>query len=54
MIINTDRSDKQGIHWCSNLDLHPKRSLAFKGLKSFFIQNDTKNNQQNTIWGSKF
>lgn len=35
MIINTDRSDKEGIHWCSNLDLHPKSSLGFKGVQNF-------------------
>lgn len=43
MIINTDRSDREGTHWWSILDLHPRKkiylfdSFGFEGLKSFII-----------------
>ena len=39
IIMNTDRSDKKGTHWCSFLDLHPKKeirlfdSFGFEGFK---------------------
>ena len=44
MIINTDRSEKQGTHWWSILDPHRKKniflfdSFCFKSRKSFIIQ----------------
>ena len=46
--MNTDRSDKNGTHWWSFLDLHPKKeiflfdSFGFTGLKKFIIDNDEK------------
>ena len=47
-IMNTDRSDKNGTHWWSFLDLHRKKevflfdSFGFKGFKEFIIQDDKK------------
>ena len=48
VIMNTDRSDRDGTHWWSFLDLHPKKdiflfdSFGFEGLKKFIIDNDKK------------
>ena len=48
LIVNTDRSDKQGMHWWSILDIDGKKdfllfdSLGIKGLKNFIDQNDEK------------
>ena len=48
IIMNTDRSDRDGTHWWSFLDLHPKKeiflfdSFGFTGLKKFIIDNDEK------------
>ena len=47
VIMNTDRSDKNGTHWWSFLDLHERKeiflfdSFDFKGFKKFVIDNDT-------------
>ena len=43
--MNTDSSDKNGMHWWSNLDIEPKTDLFFfmfgvDGLKSFIIQDN--------------
>ena len=46
IIMNTDRSDKNGTHWRSFLDLHERKeiflfdSFAFEGFKEFIIDND--------------
>ena len=46
MIMNTDRSDKNGTHWWSFLNLHEKKeiflfdSFGFEGFKEFIIDND--------------
>ena len=46
IIMNTDRSDKNGTHWWSFLDLHKKKeiflfdSFGFEGFKEFIIDND--------------
>ena len=46
--MNTDRNDKNGTHWWSSLDLHPKKeiflfdSFGFEGFKEFVLQNDQK------------
>ena len=48
IIMNTDRSDRNGTHWWSFLDLHQKKeiflfdSFGFEGLKKFIIDNDRK------------
>ena len=48
IIMNTDRSDSDGTHWWSFLDLHPKKdiflfdSFGFNGFKKFIIDNDEK------------
>ena len=48
IIMNTDRSDRDGTHWWSFLDLHQKKdiflfdSFGFEGLKKFIIDNDKK------------
>ena len=48
IIINTDRRDKNGTHWWSFLNLHPKKeiflfdSFGFEGFKEFILQNDQK------------
>ena len=48
LIMNTDRSVKQGMHWWSILDIDGKKdfllfdSLGIKGLKNFIVQNDEK------------
>ena len=34
IIMNTDRTNKNGTHWWSLLDLHPKKEI--------FLQNDKK------------
>ena len=47
-IMNTDRSDKNGIYQWSFLDLHPKEeislfnSFGFEGFKEFVLQNGQK------------
>ena len=47
LIMNTDRSDKNGRHWWSFLDLHKRKevflfdSFGFEGFKKFVIDNDT-------------
>ena len=44
--MNTDRSDRNGTHWWSFLDLHKRKeiflfdSFGFEGLKKFVIDND--------------
>ena len=46
IIMNTDQSDKKGIHWWSFLDLHTKKeiilfeSFGFEGFKEFVLNND--------------
>ena len=46
IVMNTDRNDKNGTHWWSSLDLHPKKeiflfdSFGFEGFKQFVLQND--------------
>ena len=46
VIMNTDRSDKNGTHWWSLLDLHERKeillfdSFGFEGFKKFVIDND--------------
>ena len=46
IIMNTDRSDKNGTHWWSFLDLHERKeiflfdSFGFEGFKEFVIDND--------------
>ena len=32
IIMNTDRSNKKGMHWRSFLDLHPKKEIFFRQL----------------------
>ena len=47
-IMNTDQSNKNGTHWWSFLDLHPRKeiflfdSFEFEGFKEFFIDGDRK------------
>ena len=46
IIMNTDRSDKNGTHWWSFIDLHERKeillfdSFGFEGFKKFVIDND--------------
>ena len=46
IIMNTNRSDRNGTHWCSFLDLHERKeiflfdSFGFEGFKKFVIDND--------------
>ena len=46
IMMNTDRSDKNGTHWWSFLDLHERKeiflfdSFGFEGFKEFIIDND--------------
>ena len=48
LIANTDRSDKQGTHWWSILDVDGKidfllfNSFRIKGLKNFIVKDDEK------------
>ena len=48
LIANTDRSDKQGTHWWSILDIDGKKvflllnSFGIKGSKNFILQDDEK------------
>ena len=48
IIMNTDRSDKNGTHWWSFLNLHPRKeiflfdSFGFEGFKEFILQNYQK------------
>ena len=48
IVMNTDRNDKNGTHWWSSLDLHPKKeiflfdSFGFEGFKEFVLQNNQK------------
>ena len=48
IIMNTDRSNKKGMHWWSFLDLHLKKevflfdSFGFDGFKEFLLQDDKK------------
>ena len=44
LIANTDRSDKQGTHWWSILDIdgYLFDPFAFKGLKNFIVKDDEK------------
>ena len=48
VVRNTDRSDREGTHWWSFLDLYPKKqifffdSIGFEGLKNFIVQDDKK------------
>ena len=48
LIANTDRSDKQGTHWWSILDINGKKyfllfdSFGIKGLKNFIVKDDEK------------
>ena len=48
LIPNTDRSDKEGTHWWSILDIDGKKdfflfdSYGIMGLKNFIVQNDEK------------
>ena len=47
-LMNTDCSDKKGMHWWSFHDLHPKKeiflfeSFGFDGFKEFLLQDDKK------------
>ena len=46
IIVNTDASDRSGVHWRSILDIEPRNdifffdSFGFDGLKGFIIQDD--------------
>ena len=46
LIMNTDRSNKNGTHWWSFFDLHERKeiflfdSFGFEGFKEFIIDND--------------
>ena len=46
IIMNTNRYDRNGTHWCSFLDLHERKeiflfdSFGFEGFKKFVIDND--------------
>ena len=46
IIVNTDPSNKPGVHWWSILDIEPRNDISFfdsfslNGLKHFIIQND--------------
>ena len=48
LIVNTDRSDKQGTHWWSILDINGKKyfllfdSFGIKGLKNFIVKDNEK------------
>ena len=48
IIMNTDCSNKNGTHWWSFLDLHPKKemflfdSFGFHGFKEFLLQDNKK------------
>ena len=48
IIMNRDRSNKNGTHWWSFLDLYPKKeiflfnSFGFDGFKEFLLQDDKK------------
>ena len=48
IIMNTDCSNKKGMHWWSFLDLHPKKeiflfdSVGFDGFKDFLLQDNKK------------
>ena len=48
IIMNTDQSNKNGMHWWSFLDLHPRKeiflfdSFGFEEFKEFIINNDRK------------
>ena len=48
IIMNTDRSDKNDMHWWSFLDLHPRKeiflfdSFGFERFKEFISDNDRK------------
>ena len=48
LIANTDRSDKEGTHWYSVLDIDEKKdfllfnSFGIKGLKNFIVKDDKK------------
>ena len=58
MIMNTDRSDRNGTHWWSFLDLHERKeiflfdSFGFEGLKKFVIDND-KNVLNKILFGTE-
>ena len=46
--MNTDRSNKNGTHWWSFLDLHPRKefflfeSFGFEGFKEFIVEDERK------------
>ena len=48
ILMNTDRSDKKGMHWWSFLDSNPKKeiflfnSFSLEGLEEFILQDDQK------------
>ena len=48
IIMNTDRSNKKGMHWWRFLDLHPKKeiflfdSFGFDGFKELLLQDDKR------------
>ena len=48
LIANTDRSNKDGTHWWSTLNISPSKeiflfnSFGTEGLKNFIIQDDRK------------
>ena len=48
IMMNTDRSDKNGTYWWSFLDLHSKKeislfdSFGFEGFKEFILKDDQK------------
>ena len=58
IIMNTDRSDRNGTHWWSFLDLHERKeiflfdSFGFEGLKKFVIDND-KNVLNKILFGTE-
>ena len=58
IIMNTERSDRNGTHWWSFLDLHERKeiflfdSFGFEGLKKFVIDND-KNILNKILFGLK-
>ena len=55
VIMNTDQSNKNGTHWWSFLDLHPRKaiflfeSFGFEGFKEFIVDDERKTLNKNFI-----
>ena len=60
IISNTDRSDKNGTHWWTILDLHPENqiflfdSFRLKGLKNYITKDDKKTNDKILLGFQRF